>query len=295
MLEKKCRRFGRVWQVVTKMIIDTHVHIFPDKLCPQTIEQLAVTDPDHILTYYGDGSLHCAEKNMEDWGFDLGLILPIATNPKQQAKVNAFALKLQKETDVFDACGSIHPDAQDRIETIEWIASSGLKGIKLHPDYQNFFIQDEKLYPVYEKAAELGLPMVFHTGYDPVSPKCIHATPEGVRQVAVDFPNLVMVAAHTGGLAFYEGSWEIYQDLPNLYFDTAIASYTFTPESYRKIIDFYGAERFIFATDNPWGSGEKDSAFIEALHLSKKEQDLILYQNAQKVFKLLPKSRRDLV
>ena len=42
------------------MLIDTHVHLFPDKLCPKTIEKLATTDPNHHRSYYGDGSLGCA-------------------------------------------------------------------------------------------------------------------------------------------------------------------------------------------------------------------------------------------
>lgn len=268
------------------MIIDTHVHIFPDKLCPQTIEHLAVTDPDHTLAYYGDGSLSCAEANMRDWGLDLGLVLPIATNPRQQKNVNAFALWIQEHSPVFMACGSVHPDADDWEAALEWIATSGLRGVKLHPDYQGFFIQDKKLYPIYEKAAALKLPIVFHTGYDPVSPGCIHADPEGVRRVALDFPDLVMVAAHTGGLAFWKGAADIYAETPNLYFDTAIASYTFTPERYRTIIDRYGAEKFLFATDNPWGSGAKDLTFMEAVGLSDAERTLIFEKNARRIFKL---------
>ncbi|MCQ4823171.1 amidohydrolase, partial [Eubacterium callanderi] len=77
------------------MLIDTHVHLFPDKLCPKTIEKLAKTDPNHHLTYYGDGSLGCAEKNMKEWGVDLGVMLPIATNQHQQKSVNDFAAYVQ--------------------------------------------------------------------------------------------------------------------------------------------------------------------------------------------------------
>lgn len=268
------------------MTIDTHVHIFPDKLCPQTIEHLAKTDPDHVLAYYGDGSMACAEANMKDWKLDLGLVLPIATNPRQQQKVNDFALWIQENSPWFCACGSVHPEAEDALEVLDWIAASGLKGLKLHPDYQGFFIADERLYPIYEKAASLGLPIVFHTGYDPVSPKCIHAEPPGILRVVRDFPKLTVVAAHTGGLAFWQGTEDIYADTPNLYFDTAIASYTFGPGDYRRLIDLYGAEKFLFATDNPWGSGAKDSAFMAAVGLAEDEKTLIFEKNARKIFKM---------
>lgn len=270
------------------MIIDTHVHIFPDKICPKTIEKLAHTNPEKVLTYYGDGSLHCAEENMKQWGIDLGVVLPIATNLKQQKNVNEFAAEIQRESPFFIGFGSLHPDEENYEAVIDDVIEKGLKGIKLHPDYQNFFIHEKRMYPIYQAISERNIPVVFHTGYDPVSPDLIHANPEMVRQVADDFPSLTIIAAHTGGLGFYDGDTAIYKDTPNLYLDTAIASYTYgnTPEVYRQLIDFYGAEKFIFATDNPWGDGRKDLEFLEKVGLSDREWELITHQNAERVLNL---------
>lgn len=265
------------------MLIDTHVHLFPDKLCPKTIEKLAKTDPNHHLTYYGDGSLGCAEKNMKEWGVDLGVMLPIATNPHQQKSVNDFAAYVQNHSDAFISFGTVHPDAPDYVQELDRIVEMGFHGIKLHPDYQGFFINEKRLYPMYQAISDRKLPVVFHTGYDPISPGCIHATPEAVVEMARQFPELTIIAAHTGGLYFGNPPQDIYLDTPNVTFDTAIASYTFAPEAYRRLIDIYGAERFIFATDNPWGDAAKDLAFFEAVGLTRDEREMICHENAERL------------
>ena len=272
-----------------KVVIDTHVHIFPDKLCPKTIENLAVTDPQNPLTYYGDGSLAAAEKNMVAWGVDLGVIVPIATRPGQEKSINGFAAQAQHESDYFVAFGSVHPDSEDFEDILDQIMALGLHGIKLHPDYQGFFINEKRLWPLYAAISERQLPVVFHTGYDPVSPGKIHADPLMVREVAEAFPNMTIIAAHTGGLYFYDGPRTVYMDTPNVYFDTAIASLTYrdTPQDYRALIDLYGAERFVFATDNPWGNGKIDQKFLrEAVGVTDEEWQAISHQNAQRLIQL---------
>lgn len=268
------------------MIIDTHVHLFPDKLCPKTIEKLAATDPNHPLTYYGDGSLSFAENNIKKWGVDLGIMLAIATNPKQQKSVNDFAKHVQSNSKTFISFGSIHPNDENYEAELNRIVDMDLRGIKLHPDYQGFFINDKRMYNIYAAISERKLPVVFHTGYDPISPGCIHATPQAVAEVAKAFPDLTIIAAHTGGLYFGNPPQGIYLDTPNVYLDTAIASCTFKADAYRKLIDIYGAERFIFATDNPWGSGKKDLDFMDAVGLSTTENELIYHKNAESIINI---------
>ncbi|MEG0074636.1 MAG: amidohydrolase family protein [Eubacterium sp.] len=263
------------------MIIDTHMHLFPDKLCPQTIEKLAVTNPKKHLTPYGDGSVGCAEKNMKKWGVDLSVLLPIATNPRQQKSVNNFAKEIQDNYSNFITFGTIHPDAEDYEAELDRIVEMGFYGIKLHPDYQGFFVDEKRIFPLYQAISERNLPLVFHTGYDPVSPSCLHSPAERVVEVAKAFPDLQIIAAHTGGLAFVDGPKDIYMNLDNVHFDTAIASYTFKPKDYRKLIDLYTADKFMFATDNPWGNGQKDIDFMKAVGLNSDEWETIMHKNAE--------------
>jgi len=266
-----------------KMIIDTHVHIFPDQLCPQTIQKMAVIDPEHVLPYYSDGSLADSIKHMKDWGVDLGVMVPIATNAKQQHAVNQFAAKVQATTPYFKSFGSFYPKAGDYEAVLDEVVDLGLHGIKLHPEYQHFMPDDPALFPMYEAIARRKLPIIIHTGYDPASPQFIRATPQRMRTVAEQNKELTIILAHTGGL-FFEEDDNIYLGLENVYFDTAIASYCYTPEKYRTLIDLYGADKFLFATDNPWGNALKDQAFFKDVGLTDEEWEKISHKNAQKLF-----------
>ncbi len=266
------------------MRIDAHVHIFPDKICPQTIEGLAHANTDMALDYYGDGSLANAKENMIKWGIDLGILVPIATNGKQQRAVNDFAAHIQGTENHLIAFGSVYPWAPDWREELERVAELGLYGIKLHPDYQGFYMDDPKVYPLYEAISALGLPVLFHTGSDPISPGDIHACPRAVKKVAMDFPKLTIIAAHVGGLTFMrEVPIDYYGHLPNLYFDTAIASRAIEPSKMRRIIDYYGSDRFIFGTDNPWSSGTYDFDYFKKVGLSKEEESLIFHRNMERI------------
>jgi predicted TIM-barrel fold metal-dependent hydrolase len=266
------------------MIIDSHIHLFPDAMCPQTIEKLAVADPQHHIAFYNDGSVSGAEEKMARWGIDLGIMLPIATNLRQQDNVNAFARKVQEEHPAFIALGSVHPDDPNFKETLGGIAAAGLHGVKFHPDYQAFDLLDSRMKPIYDEMVLLGLPAVIHTGYSPASPDHTYAQAEDIRRLAEENPALTIVSAHTGGLSFGSCPRDYFAGLDNLYFDTAVASITFTPEEYRRIIDVYGAERFLFATDNPWGDGTKDLAFFEAVGLTPQEKQKIYEDNARRIF-----------
>ena len=96
--------------------------------------------------------------------------------------------------------GSVHPDNPDALNELQRIKDLSIKAIKLHPDYQGFFIDEEKLFPIYQMCSDLDLPIVFHSGWDCYSPQLVHAMPEASAKIAKKFPRLKMVLAHFGGL-----------------------------------------------------------------------------------------------
>ena len=83
------------------------------------------------------------------------------------------------------------PDAPDALDELQRIKDLGLYGVKLHPDYQGFLIDDPKMFPIYDAISSLGLPVTFHTGWDPLSPDLIHATPQAVAKVVKLFPHIL--------------------------------------------------------------------------------------------------------
>ena len=145
------------------MLIDFHTHAFPEVISKKAIDKLAYLSGG--LAPQTVGTVSSLKQEMKKDGVDISVVLSIATNPNQQINVNNFAKKINDEKHIF-AFGSVHPDAENVFEELERIKDMGLKGVKFHPEYQNFYVDDEKMKPIYKKISSLGLITVFHSGYD---------------------------------------------------------------------------------------------------------------------------------
>ena len=152
------------------MIIDFHTHIFPDKIAEATIEHLK---SKANIEAYTNGTLTNLKSSMKSADIDYSVVLPIATVPKQTQSINNFASQITGKDGII-SFGSIHPLYEDWKNELDRIKSLGLLGIKLHPDYQQFFVDDESIFPMLNYAAELGLTIIFHGGVDVGIPGEIH-------------------------------------------------------------------------------------------------------------------------
>ena len=152
---------------------------------------------------------------MHAQGVDAFAVQNIATHPRQMKNVNDFAASIQCEH--IYPFGSVHPDAPDALEELERIAAMGMRGIKLHPDYQDFFVDDPKMFPIYKKASQLGFVILFHAGEDFGYRAPFHCTPERLATALrhIDCP---VIAAHWGGACMGEEVLRHLCGLP-LYFD----------------------------------------------------------------------------
>lgn len=268
------------------MLIDCHLHLFPDKLAPGTLARLTQvfgSDP------HGDATLSGTLDLLAGSGADLGVALHIATNPRSQHNVNDFALACQEQSGGrLISFGSVHPDAPDAIEELHRIASMGLHGVKLHADYQGFLFQDSRCYPIYEEIAALGLPVTIHTGFDPLSPDFFHAPAAAVAQVASDFPKLRIIAAHMGGMGFGAEEDERLFRLENVWFDTAVlpACYKGREGLLVEHLRRRGIDHVLFGTDCPWETVANTRALLERCGLTAGELDRIYYKNAQELLQL---------
>ncbi len=259
------------------MVIDTHVHVFPDNIAKKAGAKLqAVAQiPCHTDLTEADTRI-----KLKEWGIDLGVVLPIATKPSQQRSINNWAKTVQHGGLI--SFGSIHPDAEDALSELDTIKEYGLYGVKLHPDYQCFFPDDEKYFPLYEKMAALGLPVAFHTGYDPVSPDVIYAPPERIRALARAIPALKVIGAHLGGHMQYD-EVEKYIVGENIYIDISMAPLTCRQEQFERIIKNHGVDKVLFASDCPWTTPGMELQMLRKASLSPEETELILAGNAIKL------------
>lgn len=267
------------------MIIDTHVHTFPDKIAEKAIHRLAAASG---ITPSTDGTVSDTIKYMKKVQVDKFINLNIATAPSQQTTINNIAAENDLKYENMISFGSVHPDNPDAINELYRIKSVKIKGIKLHPDYQNFFIGEERLYPIYKTCAELDLPIVFHAGWDCYSPNLIHAMPEDCAKVAKAFPDLKIILAHFGGLMLWDDVAEYLTGYENVYFDTAMAAtYMKDFDIAIKIINKHAIENIFLGSDCPWESPDKSIEFIESLPLSDERKEKILGKNAELFFNLV--------
>jgi len=264
------------------MIIDFHVHAFNDKIAERAISKLEATVEFKAFT---DGTLADTIKRFDEWGVDKGVLLPIATKPSQQTVINDWSIA--QESEKIIPFGSVHPDAEDALDELVRIKNIGLKGIKLHPDYQGFIIDDEKLFPIYKKCAELDLPIVFHGGVDAISPDFVHAMPENTARAFKSVPEMTMIIAHLGGMNLWDDVEKYLVGLAGeIYFDTAFIADYCSDEQAERIIKNHGANRILFASDCPWHKSTQEIDMINRLNLSDDEKEMIFYKNAERILNL---------
>lgn len=261
------------------MYIDFHTHAFTDSIAEKAVGKLeqTVIDAGYKERAETRGTISQLLEKMDEWGVDRAVVLPIATKPSQQLSINNWAAEVM--SDRLYCFGTVHPDAEDALTELERIKSLGLKGIKLHPDYQNFFANEERMFPIYEKCAELKLPVIFHAGFDVLSPDCIHCTPQMSAEVLGKFPDLTVILAHLGGNELWDDV-EKYLVGKNVYFDTAFIDGHISDEQLLRIIRSHGADKILLASDCPWHPSSAEIALIERLPLSDEEKELIYCKNA---------------
>ncbi len=263
------------------MIIDFHTHCFPEKIAQRAISGLEFSSGGVIPNT--DGTLESLMSKMNSDGVDISVVLHIATNERQQHSVNNFAAEIQ--SDRIISFGSVYPDAPDALEELSRIKELGLKGVKFHPEFQNFYVDDEKMKPIYEKISELGLITLFHAGMDVGYRPPYHCTAERLER-ALSWFSTPVVAAHLGGL---DESRDVIKHLcgkENLYLDTAY-SYGIVPKPVLfDIIEAHGVDKILFGSDCPWHRPDWEKRMIDSLEITEDEKNKIYYKNAKTLLKL---------
>lgn len=265
------------------MLIDFHTHMFPpavaDRALGGIIERTKeIYDIDQEISF--DGTLAGLKSSMKETGVDLSVVLPIATKPTQYRTINKYALESMGEGIISFA--SLHPYQDNVDETLAEISASGFRGIKLHPDYQNVYADDEKFISLVKKACGLGLYVVIHSGEDLGMRPPFRCTIERLKRLLSSVDEERLVIAHMGGFNMWD---EVLNELVNTsaYFDTAVVSRYISPEIYRRIIEEHGAEKILFGSDAPWEDPRETYAFLMDAGLEEEENELITHKNAEKI------------
>ena len=257
------------------MLIDFHAHAFLDKLAAGAISSLAAKSG---FTPFTDGTVAGAETLMKSQAVDRFVLLNIAVSPKSERHVNDFAISLLGREDCIPF-GSVHPDSENALAELDRLSRAGIRGVKFHNEYQNFFVDDEKAFPIYEKCAELGLIMLFHGGADRGFSPPFKTAPARMRRVALRFPAAKIVVAHLGGQDMQEEAIQQLADT-NVYIDTSFTSLSVDASVAERSIRAFGFNRVLFGTDCPWDTPANTVAFLSRMGFSPNEYDQIYYRNA---------------
>lgn len=273
------------------MIIDFHTHAFPDALAPHAMASMVGNTGSSHAT---DGSVTALKASMAEAGIDLSVILPVATNPMKLTTMNNITLE-HDPSDGLLYFGGVHPLAPNWKEELDRLAAGGVKGIKIHPPFQQLDISAPAFLRVLDHAASLGLIVVAHTGPEMAFLGTEFSAPAKVAAVLRAVPGMKFVAAHVGGCTTFEDLMEHYNGL-DCYFDLSsllpangpLAKYfdVMTHEDVIKSVRTLGVERFLFASDTPWFSQEENLALIRSLPFTEAERTAILGGNAKKLLGL---------
>ena len=166
--------------------IDFHTHIYPDHVALQTVSavrQRAGVDA------YTDGTLEGLKKSMATAGIDLSVVAAVATRPQQVESIQRWLRAIRQPG--IEALAAMHPADPLSSDQMRMLKREGFRGFKFHPDYQDFFVDEPRMYPLYEAVAAEGMFILFHAGMDRGLPHPVHATPKRLAAVNRPFRSFV--------------------------------------------------------------------------------------------------------
>ena len=261
-------------------IIDAHCHIYPEKIADKAVRSIG----DFYSLKMGlDGTCAGLSSAHDAAGIARAVVHSVATSPHQVTPINTFiSERVRMSGGRFTGLGTLHPDSPDMRGDIERLIALGLHGVKLHPDFQRFRLDDEKCMEMYGMCQDLGLPMLLHTG----DKRFDFSNPNRLIPVLRAFPRLTVIGAHFGGGSMWEEATQALHGYRNLYADCSSSLYALSPETARRLISLYGAERVLFGTDYPMWSPAEELVRFDALKLGDADRELILYKNAAHVYNI---------
>lgn len=262
------------------MIIDFHTHIFPDKIAGRTLDYLSDI---FGASPFADGTHTGLCDSMKKAGVDVSVSLPAVTKVSQVESINRFASAFTEGAVI--SFGGIHPECENYKEILKEIKNLGLKGIKLHPDYQDTYFNDIRYKRIISYATELGLIISVHAGRDPKCPDNIHCTPAMAEEVLNEVEPEKLVLAHMGGNELWS---EVEERLVgrNVYFDTGVILDRMPQEQFLRMVREHGADRIVFGTDSPWADQKKFVEILKEMPLEEEERNQIFAGTAVKLLGL---------
>lgn len=266
------------------MVIDVHAHTFPDAMAARVLEKL--TGKARVpIAPAADGTVGGLLSQMRADRVDYAVVCPIATKPSQFDGILAESLAI-RDGGYGEAAArhlipfaSVHPSDDARFSHLTRLAEAGLRGIKLHPYYQEFVLDAPCMLEFFRCCRDLCLTVQCHCGFDvgfPPDPLC---GPERVARVMREVPGLRLIAAHLGGWRQWEG---VAKHLlgTDVWLDTAVLVPDLENVEAQRILREHPADKLLFATDWPWLGFADGLRYVRGARRESAQTDAILGGNA---------------
>jgi hypothetical protein len=307
------------------MIIDFHAHHWSEKWLPEELWKgmarrvAAVRNragiqatPEGVrkdlFKFFEDPTGDILIKEMDESGIDvtvlmaLDLGLDMGEPPVSIQEQNREIARIcRRHPERLIPFVGLDPRREGALEIFEVAVKEwGMRGLKLDPA-GGWYPNDRKYYPLYEKASELTTPIVFHTGATVPPFRNIYAQPIYLDDLTIDFPNVVVIAAHMG-FGWWRELASMIEKKSNLFTDFsgwqvyAMRSFPNFCRTLREMLDLVGPGALIFGTDGPafrlynfvnktWVKTiqELPKNAPAGITFTQEEVDLMLGKNAQKI------------
>jgi len=310
------------------MVIDIHTHIFGKGWLPkeffygiarfitydfakQGIQQSNEEVGDGLIDASDDPGAESLLSEMEDSGIAKSVLLPVDMEiafPGQEVpmdEVNRLHAELaRKHSHRLIAFAGIDPRRKNAVDLFKkYVQDWGMKGLKLHPT-AGFYPNQKEVYPLLEKACEWKIPVLIHSGSMMVPLRSKYSQAIHFDDLGADFPDLPVIAAHSGGIFGYQQMISVMSTKLNILSDIsawqliALRNYPMFCRGLRDFMDFAGCERIYFGSDSPsfrsfmsntdWVQMIKDLPHKAANGISFKEEEVsaVLGGNAKKLLNI---------
>jgi predicted TIM-barrel fold metal-dependent hydrolase len=271
----KVHRTDEEPRTATPRVIDLHVHAFPDRIAGDALDRLERLSG--CARHY-DGTLGGLRESMARNGVARAVVQPVATRPESVAGINDWAARGQ---DGRVACfGAMHPGHSDPVAEIERLAGLGLRGVKLHPEFQQFRPDEDRMAPIYEALVRHDLVLFFHAGAD-IAIDTVSSTPAVFARVLDAYPRLRVVLAHMGGWQQWDEVLEVLVGR-DVVLETSFTLGYIGADRFMELVRAHGAERVAFGSDGPFGDVAAELRAFGALALEEDERAAIMWDNAER-------------
>lgn len=257
-------------------IIDIHTHAWPQKVAQKARENL---EGLFKVQFQAEPTIETLLRYMDKNKIDTSVICAVATKPEQVPSINDWCFEIRSERlKVFCA---LHPEYRGWAEELRRVKEKG-DGIKFQPEFQNFYVDDEKVFPLYEEMQKLGLTVLFHCGEELSGTMLIRSSPSRLIKVRKSFPRLKIIAGHFGGFKLWD-EVEKYLLGEDIYLETSYFLSYLPKERVKKCILGHRPDRVLFGTDFPLIDQKDDIERLENLGLPKDLEERIFFRNAQEL------------